>query len=77
MKTASCSGRPLVVNLFNPHWTRLMWPGESGVLGARRDGSPPIYFVHSMHAGIKWPLKGSVVASGDSAPKGGLAGCHD
>ena len=38
---------------------------------------PPIYFVHSMPAGIKWPLKGSVVAFGDSAPKGGLAGCHD
>ena len=37
----------------------------------------PFYFVHSMPAGIKWPLKGSVVASGDSAPKGDLAGCHD
>ena len=49
----------------------------SGVLGARRDGSSPIYFAHSMLAGIKWPLKGSVVASGDSAPKGGLAGCRD
>ena len=38
---------------------------------------PPFYFVHSMPAGIKWPLKGSVEASGDTAPKGGIAGCLD
>ena len=42
------------------------WGVRCGV-GARRDGSSSIYFVRSMLAGIRWPLKGRVVASGGSA----------
>ena len=54
------------------------------VCGGLRDGgcagcvcvfTGPLYFVHSMPAGIKWPLKGGVVASGELL-KGGIAGCH-
>ena len=62
---ATARGQPV-----QPTLDMAMVAWGSGVLGARRDGSSSINFVRSMPAGIRWPLKGRVVASGDTAIAG-------